>query len=82
MVPVEMVVAETDLQLLVDLQHNLDNLEFLDHLVLVMQEDLNLQQHNLIMVVAVAAVVPEVLAHLLQVVEVEHLEDLEKVYHL
>jgi hypothetical protein len=30
---VEMVVAETDLQLLVDLQHNLDNLEFLDHLV-------------------------------------------------
>ena len=82
MVPVEMVVAETDLQLLVDLQHNLDNLEFLDHLVLVMQEDLNLQQHNLIMVAAVAAVVPEVLAHLLQVVEVEHLEDLEKVYHL
>ena len=30
---VEMVVAETDLQLLVDLQHNLDNLEFLDQLV-------------------------------------------------
>lgn len=82
MVPVEMVVAETDLQLLVDLQHNLDNLEFLDHLVLVMQEDLNLQQHNLIMVAAVAAVVPEVLAHLLQVMEMEHLEDLEKMYHL
>jgi hypothetical protein len=81
-VPVEMVVAETDLQLLVDLQHNLDNLEFLDHLVLVMQEDLNLQQHNLIMVAAVAAVVPEVLAHLLQVMEMEHLEDLEKMYHL
>tara|TARA_R100001015_G_C4484339_1_gene63850 strand:+ start:305 stop:448 length:144 start_codon:yes stop_codon:yes gene_type:complete len=45
-----------------------------------MLEDLNLLQHNLIMVAAEAAVVPEVLAHLLQVVEVEQVEETDKVF--
>jgi hypothetical protein len=79
---VEMVVAETDLQLLVDLQHNLDNLEFLDQLVLVMQEDLNLHQHNLEMVPVVVAAVLEMLEVIHHQTEMEQVVEMEKVYHL
>jgi hypothetical protein len=45
-----------------------------------MLEDLNLLQHNLIMVAAEVAAVPEVLAHLLQVMEMEQVEEVEEVF--